>query len=201
MTDTKNQDKPAISGGQEAAIAPPPQPVPGPAAGTEEDTQPVSKIISIADDVFWIKYAKESIEGAKKACDDAAQNLIKIVTWIWPIYTATFASASIFFQAKIPENTRIFLAIPIPLIFTAYWAAQFVLLPVFTKFDPRIPYEIRREFNHVMSIKKFRLKLANFLCLLAVIFLSLGLYYIREKALDGKPLTPPATQSSPGTKH
>ena len=177
---------------------PQPQPTPPvPLPGDGNNAAP-SKIITIADDLFWLKYAKESIEGAKKACDDAAQNLLKIIAWIWPIYTATFASTSIFFQQKMCFYTRAFLALPILFIFIAYWVAQYSLLPVFTKFDPRIPLEIRAQYNHVMHKKKKRLGWATFWCFVAVIFLSLGLYFIRAEGIDNsKSDSPPAGVHNP----
>lgn len=161
---------------------------------------PVQKMIVIADDLFWLKYAKESIEGAEKACDDAAQTLLKIVAWAWPIYTATFASTSVYFMPKTDCPTRIFLALPIPLLFVAYWLASCSLLPVFTEFDPRIPFEIRSQYNYVMTQRKKRLNWATIVCFAGVLFLSLGLFFIRANPLDQKP-SPPSIQAPTGVKH
>jgi lipopolysaccharide export LptBFGC system permease protein LptF len=165
--------------------APPPPPpptstdIPGPSANI-----PASPVGQIADDIFWLKYAKDSIEGAKKACDDGAMNLLKVINWIWPIYTATFTVTSIYFSDKLPCTSRVLLGFPILFIFLGYWFAQNSLLPIFTKFDPRIPYEIRQQYNYVMDRRKTRITWATVCCLLAVVSLSFGLFFIRAKGYD-----------------
>jgi len=169
---------------------PPPPPPPNP-GGTGSGAS--SHVTAIADDLFWLKHARDSIEGAKKACDDGAQNLLRVIAWIWPIYTGTFATGSFFAAGGMSTESRVLFSAPILLIFLAYWSAQYSLLPVFTRTDPRIPYEIRKSYNKVMEQKKCRIQVATVLCLLAVISLSAGLFLLRVdhpdalKSLQPKP--------------
>ena len=195
---SQQQEQSQERGGAQMPVAPPPIPIPPDPTKTKDagSDNPASKILAIADDVYWLKNARDSIDAAHKACDDAAQVLLKIIAWIWPIYTAAFAAGSIYFSKKMDTPTRILLALPILLIFLAYWFAQYALLPVFTKFDPRIPYEIRKEYNYVMNKKKCRLNWAMIYCLLAVLSLSIGLFIIRVDGLGAG--NAPANSTAPG---
>lgn len=158
----------------------------GPAVGT---AIPTSKIMFIADDAFWLKYAKESIEAGKKACDDGAQTLLRIITWIWPIYTGTFAVGSLYFSNRMNCGSRVLLALPVLFIFLGYWCAQRSLLPIFLKYDPRIPFEIRRNYNKVMKLRRERLGYATIFCLFAVLTLSIGLIFVRIEPQSQPPIT------------
>jgi hypothetical protein len=130
------------------------------------------KIDNIANDKYWLKYAESSISGALTKINEGAAKLEKLTIWFWSTYTAVVTIGISMSLIKVPPLVLLILASPILSIIITYWYCVRAQLPVYGRYDPRIPYTIKRAFAAGIKLKNKRLRCARYLTLLSALLLS-----------------------------
>lgn len=107
----------------------------------------------IVDDEYWLKYAKTVVENSISTVNDATVKLEAAAKAIWGIYSVGYITEIVTKAFNVPFWLQIILALPIVILIYTYWACTNVQMPVVSKFDPRIPEEIRDSYIEVLGIK------------------------------------------------
>ncbi len=119
------------------------------------DEPPLSSVV--INDRFWLGYARSSTEATVAGQAAAAQQLATAVGWFWTAYTAT-AIAGLTFLANRPSVMRtIVLLSPSAVLIVAYLVATWAALPLATRYDPRVPDEIKASYLLVVRTQRQRL--------------------------------------------
>jgi len=132
--------------------------------------------MEIANDEYWLKYGKSSIEQSLSSRNEAAAKLEKMTLWFWGLYTATFTIGVSINVIDAPTIILIMLASLIVLLILTYWFCILAQLPVHAEFDPAIPYEIKEAFNAGLKVKNRRFSIARYLTLFSALVLSSALF-------------------------
>lgn len=127
------------------------------------------------DDQFWFDVSKEMVESAISKRNEAAAKLQKFIVWLWGIYTASAAVGIALSKTSYSLPVIILIASPSAILIFAYWLALWVQMPVPTRFDRRIPEEIRNAHRKGVNTKSWKLRCAIVLSLFAAVLVSLAL--------------------------
>ncbi len=137
-----------------------------------ENKKPVKPTI---DAQFWFDLSKKMVEDAASKRNEAAVKLQKFTVWLWGIYTASAAVGIALSKTSYSLPVIILIASPSTVLIFAYWLALWVQMPVPTRFDRRIPAEIRNAHKKGVKTKSLKLKWAIVLSLIAAVLVSFAL--------------------------
>lgn len=137
-----------------------------------ENKKPVKPTI---DAQFWFDLSKEMVESSASKRNEAATKLQKFIAWLWGIYTASAAVGIALSKTSYSLPVIILIASPSAVLIFAYWLALWVQMPVPTRFDRRIPAEIRDAHKKGVKTKSWKLRWAIVLSLIAAVLVSLAL--------------------------
>src|SRR4051812_31436704 len=122
------------------------------------ESKPMAK--PTIDDQFWFDYSKGVVQDAPTKFGDAADKLQNVVTWVWAGYTTVAVASAQLNKNVYPWWVVLAIAVPVPLLFAAYWACAWVRMPLSKAFHPAIPAEIRNAYGKAVESRKRKLLIA-----------------------------------------
>ncbi len=131
---------------------------------------------NIVNNEYWLEYAESSIDNSLTKINEGAAKLEKLTIWFWTTYTAVFTIGVSINIIEAPLLVLGLLASPIISTIGTYWCCVNAQLPVHGRFDPRIPYEIKKAFTAGIEVKNKRLRRARLLTFISACLLSLALF-------------------------
>ena len=134
--------------------------------------------MEIINDEYWLNYAKQSVINSITARNDGAAKLEKMTLWFWGLYTTSFIIGVTINLIDAPKWVLVLLGLPIITLIITYWLCVWTQLPTIRSItiDPRIPYEIRSDYNHSVKVKNKRYHYALGSTLISAILLAISLF-------------------------
>jgi hypothetical protein len=129
------------------------------------------------DTDFWLEYAKESVSKNIESRVKSAEELDKFLFWTWGIYTAIFASASIFNFVGSNAWQLFWMAQPVVVIMLSRLLCSVVSMPIIgddeeAKADPNNVASIIDSYSHEVEDKSKKLKLAKIFTFISVVSIA-----------------------------
>lgn len=140
--------------------------------------------MEIADDAFWLEYAKSTIQNSITTRNEAASKLEKMTLWFWGLYTASFTIGVSINLIDAPTTILVLLALPVFTLIITYWLCVRAQFPVTAEYDPVIPIEIKDGFNRGLKIKNRRFQSAVISTLISAFLLGFALFslsFVKKK--------------------
>jgi hypothetical protein len=141
------------------------------------DATPPPPTVPQINDAYWFGYSKTLVDGALKSRDDAADKLQSYVGWLWTIYTAGAIVGINLGKLSLDLWPALLIASPVVALVAVYWMTIWVRTPALTKFDPRMPQDIERAYNHNLKKKQRRLVLTLIAAALSAVQVAAVLVY------------------------
>jgi hypothetical protein len=136
--------------------------------------------IEMADDLFWLKFAKDHITDAVSSRDEAAKTLDTYLKFVWAIYTGFFAISTAFSIIPGSVITKLVMGLPVLIIPIAGFYCVKTQLPVFESFHPDEPDSIIRDlYAKIISQKNKDLTTAKLLALISALSIGVAVFIFR----------------------
>lgn len=129
-------------------------------------------------DQYWFDYSKHLITTAISKREKAAENLRKLVFWLWGIYTASSAVGLTVTDKILSPWTAVVVALASTSLIAVYWATTWIQMPNVVAFDPRSPSEIETVHNNRVTSMDNRLWVTIVLSLISAILVSLSIVMV-----------------------
>ena len=114
----------------------------------------------MVNDLFWFIRAREMIERAVTAREEAATRLVTGVGWFWTVYSSVAIVGVAIAEQDFSVPVGIALASPAILLMLTYLLALRVLLPFDGEFERKSPDSIEAAYRAALDQKRTRLKIA-----------------------------------------
>jgi len=114
----------------------------------------------MVNDLFWFSRAREMIERAVTAREEAASRLVTGVGWFWTVYSSVAIVGVAITEQDLSLPVGIFLAAPAILLMFTYLLALRVLLPFDGEFERKSPDSIESAYQAALDLKRARLRIA-----------------------------------------
>jgi hypothetical protein len=85
--------------------------------------------MEIADQYYWLGYAKKEIDGTAQALTDAAAKVSTLVATFWGLYVTAFTIGVSLKKLEETQLVLFLLVLPIPLLILSYMAALWAQMP------------------------------------------------------------------------
>ena len=139
------------------------------------DKQTTNRARPALDHAYWFKASQAMVENAASARIEMAKTVQTMIGWLWTVYAAgAVVGVSLSEKSFAPEVLAL-IAAPVPILLVAYWLAVWAQAPIATRFDPRIPADIRNKYNWSVRIRAKRLTAALVVSLLSVVVVAAAL--------------------------
>jgi hypothetical protein len=129
------------------------------------------------NDGYWFAFSKTLVDGALKSRDDAAEKLQVFIGWLWSIYTLGTAIGINLGKLSLGLWPSVLIGSPIIALVCVYWLTIWVRTPALLQFDPRVPQDIARVYEHNLLQKQRRLSLTLMAAGLAAVLVAWALSY------------------------
>lgn len=116
--------------------------------------------ISVVNDLYWLKWASDSVGTADDTRRASAEKLIGAVGWFWTVYVAVAVAGVAFADRDFSLPVALVVLLPVASLVLAYLLALWVTVPVVLAYDARNPSEIRAAYLTVMTEQGGRAKWA-----------------------------------------
>lgn len=117
----------------------------------------VPPTVPLVNDAYWFGFSKSLIDSALKSRDDAAATLQVFVGWLWTVYTAGAVVGINVGKLSLGFWPSVLIGSPVIALIAVYWMTIWVRIPEVIEFDPRLPKDIERAYNHNIKEKQGRL--------------------------------------------
>ena len=139
------------------------------------------------NDGYWFNYSKALVDGALKSRDDVAEKLQAFVGWLWSLYTAGAAVGLGLGKLSLGFAGSVVIGSPVVVLVGVYWLTIWVRTPELMQFDPRIPKDIERVYEHNLLMKQRRLRLTLGAAGFAAVIVAWALFYAATVSSSGSP--------------